>query len=143
MSLILVTGSRGQLGSELQVLAPLYADFDFQFMDSESLNITDEKAVEDWFYRYNPDYCINCAAYTAVDKAETEVEKAFAVNANAVGYLAAASEKHGCRLIHISTDYVFDGTANSPITEDQPVKPLGVYGASKQKGEELALANAP
>lgn len=143
MPLVLVTGSRGQLGSELQVLAPLYRDLTFQFMDSASLNITDEAAVQQWFAENKPGYCINCAAYTAVDKAETEKEKAFAANADAVGYLAKAAAANGCRLIHISTDYVFDGTATGPIKEDQPVKPLGVYGASKQKGEALALSLVP
>lgn len=75
MPLVLVTGSRGQLGSELQVLAPLYRDLTFQFMDSASLNITDEAAVQQWFAENKPGYCINCAAYTAVDKAETEKRK--------------------------------------------------------------------
>ncbi|HOA37061.1 MAG TPA: dTDP-4-dehydrorhamnose reductase [Flavihumibacter sp.] len=143
MPSVLVTGSRGQLGSELQVLAPLYPTLQFHFMDSSSLNITDALAVEAWFEENKPDYCINCAAYTAVDKAETETEKAFAANASAVGYLATASAKQGTRFIHISTDYVFDGTATQPIKEDQPVKPLGVYGSTKQRGEELALTLAP
>ncbi|MFT4023771.1 MAG: dTDP-4-dehydrorhamnose reductase [Flavihumibacter sp.] len=143
MPIVLVTGSRGQLGSELQVLAPLYPAFTFRFTDSSSMDIADEAAVQKWFDENKPDYCINCAAYTAVDKAETEPEKAFAANATAVGYLAAAAVKRGCRLIHISTDYVFDGTASQPIKEDEPVNPLGVYGSSKQRGEELALSLAP
>lgn len=143
MPVVLVTGSRGQLGSELQVLAPLYSAYDFRFMDSSTLNITDQTAVDRWFSDNQPAYCINCAAYTAVDKAETEAEKAFAANADAVGFLAKAAARTGCRLIHVSTDYVFDGTATEPIRETAPVQPLGVYGASKQKGEDLALQYAP
>lgn len=142
MPSILVTGSRGQLGSELQVLAPLYKDFDFLFTDSSTLNIGDKEAVTQVFASAKPDYCINCAAYTAVDRAETEPEKAFQANAAAVGYLAEACNKAGAKLIHISTDYVFDGTANQPIREDSQVHPLGVYGNTKQQGEALALSIA-
>ena len=88
-------------------------------------------------------YCINCAAYTAVDKAETETEKAFLINAAAVGNLAAVCKEQHAQFIHISTDYVFDGTATTPYKEDHPVNPVNAYGASKLKGEELAFQNNP
>jgi dTDP-4-dehydrorhamnose reductase len=143
MKKILVTGAGGQLGSELQQLSVLYTHFQFHFTNSKELPIEDEAAVEQYFATHQPDFCINCAAYTAVDKAESEPEKAMLVNGTAVGFLAGAATRHNCRLLHISTDYVFDGSANVPISEDAPVKPLGAYGLSKLKGEELALSLAP
>jgi dTDP-4-dehydrorhamnose reductase len=97
----------------------------------------------DYFEKHKPDYCINCAAYTAVDKAESEIAKANLVNATAVGFLAKAATANHCRLLHISTDYVFDGTATSPIDENASVHPLGVYGISKQQGETLAFEFSP
>ncbi|MBS1548562.1 MAG: dTDP-4-dehydrorhamnose reductase [Bacteroidetes bacterium] len=140
---ILVTGSNGQLGLCLQNIAQQYSEHDFVFLDSTSLDITNRSQIEDTFEEYKPQICINAAAYTAVDKAETEFEKAFAVNAYGVENLASLCEEYKALLIHISTDYVFDGTTELPYSEDDFTSPLGVYGASKLLGEELAMENNP
>lgn len=143
MKKILVTGSGGQLGTEIRQVSAFYPGYQFIFADSETLPIDKEAVVESYISSMKPDYCINCAAYTAVDKAETEVEKANQINGTAVGYLAKSLHHNGGRLIHISTDYVFDGSASKPLKETDTVHPLGVYGSSKLKGEELAMQYAP
>ncbi len=136
---ILITGSNGQLGNECRQLSALYPDSHFVFTDVDTLSITNPDAVEAIFSQYAFDYCINAAAYTAVDAAEQDRDNAFAVNAAAVGYLAAACQRYQCRLIHISTDYVFNGeNANGYDTNDD-VEPINVYGESKLEGERLAL----
>jgi dTDP-4-dehydrorhamnose reductase len=136
---ILVTGSNGQLGKELKQLESAYPQFDFIFLSREDLPIHHFELVRNYFKGYKPDYLINCAAYTAVDRAETEKDLAFQVNAEAVGVLAAICHENNTRLIHISTDYVFDGTANVPYNEDDHVNPQSVYGVSKLTGEKEAL----
>jgi len=136
---ILVTGGNGQLGSEIHSLAYRHSSFNFLFTDAAELNITDEVAVQNFFTENKIDACINCAAYTAVDKAESEKEMAFLVNAKAVEYLAKACAVNGSKLIHISTDFVFDGTIARPILETDRPNPLSVYGATKLAGEEFAL----
>ncbi len=136
----MVTGANGQLGSELRVLSVSYPAYNFLFVTKEELSIDNITAVKEYFNNHAIDYCINCAAYTAVDKAETEKEKAFQINADAVGYLAEACQLHNVQFIHVSTDYVFDGTATEPIKENQHVNPLGVYGTSKLKGEQQAIS---
>lgn len=139
---ILVVGGNGQLGNCLRKIAPDFElDYEFNFTDSETLDITDEDLVFEFFKEYKPDYCINASAYTAVDLAESESEKAFAVNAEGVGYLAEASQKSKTIFIHISTDYVFDGESNISYSEDDFTSPNGVYGESKLRGEQLALEN--
>lgn len=144
MKRILVIGGNGQLGHCLQKLAPQYHDaFDFNFTGSAALDITNYAQVNQAFEEYQPDYVINASAYTAVDLAEKEIEKAFAVNADAVGNLAAVCKDHNAVLIHVSTDYVFDGETNLSYSEDDFTNPIGVYGTSKRKGEELALENNP
>ena len=140
---ILVTGSNGQLGSELQVIAPLYVGFKFLFVAREELPIDNEDAVKKYFATHAIDYCINCAAYTAVDKAESEEENTFSINATAVANLAKTCEENKTQLIHVSTDYVFDGTANKPYKETDRTNPVSVYGQSKMQGEELAQKNDP
>jgi len=140
---ILVTGANGQLGKEMQVIAALYPGYDFLFVTKEELSIDDIAGVRKYFDTHDIGVCVNCAAYTAVDKAETETEKAFQVNAVAVGNLAIVCKEQHALFIHISTDYVFDGTGISPYKEDYPVNPVNAYGASKLKGEELALQNNP
>jgi dTDP-4-dehydrorhamnose reductase len=140
---ILVTGANGQLGRELQTLAPAFPQLEFLFFDRATLSIADPDAINTFFARERPAYCINCAAYTAVDKAETEKESAFLINGDAVGYLAAASHDNDTRLIHISTDYVFDGNSAIPLKEGDPTGPVNVYGASKLEGERQALQNHP
>ncbi len=136
---ILVTGAGGQLGRELQELAPSYTLFNFVFLSRDDLPLQNFELLRNSLAVHQPDYLINCAAYTAVDKAEAEPELAFQVNAEAVGVMAAACRERDCRFIHISTDYVFDGTASSPYRENAFTNPQGVYGASKLAGERQAL----
>lgn len=140
---ILVTGSNGQLGKELQEIAPSFPFFDFIFLSRADLPIHHFELVRHFFKGYHPQYLINCAAYTAVDRAEEEKDKAFQVNGEAVGVLAAICKEQNCKFIHISTDYVFDGTATVPYKEDAPTNPQGVYGASKLEGEKQALQFNP
>jgi dTDP-4-dehydrorhamnose reductase len=136
---ILVTGANGQLGNECKVLASQHSDVRFVFTDVEELSITDESAINKIFSENNFDYCINAAAYTAVDNAEKDEDLSRAINATAVGYLATACNKYNCRLIHISTDYVFDGENSVGYYEDDATSPINVYGATKLEGEKLAL----
>lgn len=144
MERILVIGGNGQLGHCLQKLAPKYHDqYDFNFTGSSVLDITDYEQVDTVFAEYRPHFVINASAYTAVDLAEKEIEKAFAINAEGVGNLARVCKDNNAVLIHVSTDYVFDGETNLSYSEDDFTAPIGVYGASKRKGEELALENNP
>jgi len=136
---IIVTGKNGQLGSELQQLAAQFAQHEFVFIDREELDITNEAAVKDFMHLHKPDGCIHCAAYTAVDKAETEQEIAKNVNANAVKYLAEACEKYKARLIQISTDYVFNGNGTEPYLPNAATEPVNYYGYTKWLGEQNAL----
>jgi dTDP-4-dehydrorhamnose reductase len=141
MHRILVSGANGQLGRELQDVSSLNSPLEFHFFDSTDLDVTNRNQVENVVATVKPAYIVNCAAYTAVDKAENDREKAFAVNAEAVLSLAEVSRSSGAKLIHISTDYVFDGTGTRPYTEDDPVHPLNVYGESKLMGERYAMRN--
>ena len=134
---ILVTGSRGQVGQELQQLAASYPVFEFVFTTSENMPIDDKAAVEKQFAENRPAYCINCAAYTAVDKAESEPELAYRVNAEGTDILSQTCVEHDTRFIHLSTDFVFNGRSKMPYKEDFKTDPLNVYGASKLKGEFL------
>ena len=136
---ILVTGSNGQLGKELQDLAPSFPQFEFVFLSKEDMPIHNFELVRVFFDSVKPAYCINCAAYTAVDKAESEKELAFQINGEAVGVLAAVCKEHGTKFFHISTDYVFNGEATYPYTENFPTDPINTYGASKLEGEKQAL----
>jgi len=138
---ILVSGSNGQLGSELQEIASQFKDYRFVFLSRTELSIADSNALEKQFVIRQPSYFINCAAYTAVDKAEEEKELAGEINGRAVGAIAALCNKFNCRLIHISTDYVFNGQAKSPLKEDDPVDPVNAYGETKLMGERLAMQN--
>ncbi len=141
---ILITGGNGQLGNCLKKIAPDFElNYEFCFIGSSDLDITDKDAVYDYFQEYKPHYCINAAAYTAVDLAETEEEIAFAVNADAVAFLSEISKKFNTTFIHISTDYVFDGETEISYSEDNFTHPSGVYGASKLKGENLAMELNP
>lgn len=140
---ILVTGTNGQLGNELRVLAPNFPDYHFLFVPKEELSIADNASIEKYFLEYAIDYCINCAAYTAVDKAESESENAFLINATAVANLATVCKRNNTQLIHISTDYVFDGTSSQPYEETDHTNPVSVYGKSKLQGEVWAMQNAP
>lgn len=132
---ILVTGSSGQLGNELKLLSKLFAAWRFLFTDIDELDITDENAINNYFQQNLPDFVINCAAYTAVDKAENDAETAEKINALAPKLLAKYSKTYGAKLIHISTDYVFDGEAFVPYSEEDKMNPTGVYGKTKLHGE--------
>lgn len=140
---ILITGSKGQLGSELQALVnssvtsshnPLYT---FYFTDKTELDISDPNAIEDFCSQNNIEIIINCAAYTAVDKAEEDEVNADVINHLAVKYLAETAKERGIKLIHISTDYVFDGKNYKPYNEDDATNPQSVYGKTKLLGEEV------
>ena len=140
---ILVTGANGQLGRELRGLEENFPNYKFIFTDLQELSIEDASAVKN-FFRLQPLFaCINCAAYTAVDKAETEKENAARANADAVGYLAEACNQFNSLLIHISTDYVFDGNSEIPYREDDTPNPVNHYGYTKLAGEKLALEKNP
>ncbi len=139
---ILVTGSNGQLGSELKVLSENF-DAEFIFTDRAELDVSDKVSVDDFLAHAKPDFVINGAAYTAVDKAETEEEAAYLINAQAVENLAVSCAAKNIKFIQVSTDFVFDGKKSTPYKEDDAVNPLSVYGKSKLKGEELCRKNNP
>lgn len=143
MKKILVTGANGQLGRELQALAAQHPAFEFIFADRFVLPIGDPQAINDFFATHQPAWCINCAAYTAVDRAESDKENAFRINGDAPGWLANACRNTGTRLIHISTDYVFPGTSPVPLKENDTTGPINVYGASKLDGERRAIEQYP
>jgi dTDP-4-dehydrorhamnose reductase len=136
---ILVTGANGQLGNELRQLSLKFPVYNFLFTSKTELAIENTESLNKFFEKQQINYCINCAAYTAVDKAESEKEKAFLINGDAAGFLASICSDHKAKLIHISTDYVYDGTSKRALKEDDAVAPLNVYGWSKLKGEELVL----
>lgn len=143
MKRILVTGANGQLGKELRDIASSFPEVDFLFLSREDLPIHHYELVRNTFDGFKPDYCINCAAYTAVDKAEQEAELAYIVNSESVGILAAVSKIHDCKFIHISTDYVFAGDSPVPYKESDATGPVSVYGKSKLAGEKEAITQNP
>jgi dTDP-4-dehydrorhamnose reductase len=136
---VLVTGAGGQVGSAVRELASVYPSIEFHFCSREELSITDEEALRSFFSKVKPDWCVNTAAYTLVDRAETETEQARLINASAVGLLAGICKEFGTALIHISTDYVFNGKGTQPYRETDPVDPINAYGAGKAEGERLAI----
>lgn len=135
---ILVTGANGQLGSELNIISA-YEPFHFVFTDIDELDLTDAAKVNSFFNTNRFDYCINCAAYTAVDKAEKNVEAARSINVDAVQNLAEACTINGTVLIQISTDFVFRGNSFLPLNEDSKPDPISTYGFTKLEGENIAL----
>ncbi len=136
MITILVTGGNGQLASCIKDVEKQYDDLNVIYTDYLELDICNLKQVQGFFKANKQiDYCINCAAYTAVDKAETEIDKAFEINATGAKNLALACNEFGVVLIHISTDFVFDGEKDEPYIETDVAKPISVYGASKLQGE--------
>lgn len=140
---ILVTGSKGQLGSELQAISNQLNSATFFFTDVQELNITEELAILNYCKEKSINCIINCAAYTAVDNAEDDIETATLINATAVSYLAKAAKACNAKMIHVSTDYVFDGTAHEPYLESHPTAPQSVYGHTKLKGETNLLEILP
>lgn len=141
MKKILVTGAKGQLGSELSEITRNYQEFDFEFHDIETLDLTDFDSVNRHISMSSPHYVINCAAYTAVDKAEEEQHSAYLLNEYVPANLADVCKKTGSKLIHISTDYVFDGKNYKPYTEEDITNPQSVYGKSKLNGEQKIMAD--
>jgi dTDP-4-dehydrorhamnose reductase len=139
--LIAVSGKNGQVGWELQRLSPSFPQYDFIFSDKDELDITNEEQVKTFFRENKPSVFINCAAYTAVDKAETEQDAAYKANALAVGSLARQCSLSGSFFISFSTDYVFNGQGTLPYKEEDPTGPVNYYGYTKLAGEELALNN--
>ncbi len=139
---ILVTGANGQLGNEIRKISSKYTHYHFFFTDVDDLDITCPEVIDDFFDKNNIQTVINCAAYTAVDKAEEDEPAATRINSTAVKYIAQACDKYQATLIHISTDYVYDGCACKPYREDNYTSPLSAYGRSKLAGEEAAL-NSP
>jgi len=140
---ILVTGSKGQLGSELQELSARCGSQQFFFYDLPELDITSHDLVDHVCREHGINVIVNCAAYTAVDKAETDVETAYRVNRDGSAVLAACAKEHHALLVHLSTDYVFNGESCTPYRENDPPTPLGVYGKSKWEGEERIRQIAP
>lgn len=132
---VVVTGAGGQLGQALQSIAEKYPEIAFVFCDSRILDITNPELIEQVFNQFQPDFCINAAAYTAVDKAESEPEQASLINAVGAKNIAEACKKFDSVLLHISTDFVFGGTKNSPYNESDSTHPKGVYGQTKLDGE--------
>jgi dTDP-4-dehydrorhamnose reductase len=133
---VLVTGGRGQLAQCLNHVVRKHAGLDVDFQDLPALDITNVRQLTTYFSKNKLDYCINCAAFTAVDLAEEQSELAYAVNAEGPKYLAEVCQKHQVTLIHISTDFVFDGKKDTPYLETDTPNPLSVYGASKLQGEQ-------
>ena len=139
MKNILITGANGQLGNEMQILSEENSEYTYFFTDVAELDICNKQAVMDFVRTNDINVIVNCAAYTAVDKAEENVELCTKLNADAVGYLAEAAEANQSEFIQVSTDYVFDGTAHVPYQETDPTCPNSAYGSTKLAGEQNAL----
>lgn len=133
---VLVTGANGQLGQAIQSISGNYPEIDFVFCDSSSLDITNLDTVNQVFVKVKPNYCINAAAYTAVDKAESEQDKAISINIIGPRNLAATCKENNTILLHVSTDFVFDGNKSTPYSEEDIPNPTGVYGQTKLDGEK-------
>jgi dTDP-4-dehydrorhamnose reductase len=140
---VAVTGSSGQLGAEFIRIAGDHPRFHFTFLTREVFPLDQEDIMIEWLKRNPVDIFIHCAAYTAVDKAETEKEKAFRINSSAPGLIASILSEKKAKLIYISTDYVFDGNSVTPLTEEAKTNPINIYGASKLEGERLVIQNNP
>lgn len=133
---VLVTGASGQVGQALQFIAPIYSDIQFVFCNSKQLDITNLNNIKQLFEQFKPDFCINTAAYTAVDKAESEPEKAHLINVEGAKNVAEICKEFNTVLLHVSTDFVFDGTKTVPYTEEDVPNPTSVYGQTKLDGEK-------
>jgi len=143
MRKILVTGANGQLGSELKVLSTRYSQFNWVFTDWQELDLCDLENLKPNISAVNPEIIINCAAHTAVDKAESEVDLSDVLNHQSVAVMAKWSQENNCQFIHISTDYVFDGNSSTALTETAQTNPINVYGVTKLAGEKACLQQNP
>ncbi|MDX6182222.1 dTDP-4-dehydrorhamnose reductase [Flavobacterium sp. Fl-77] len=143
MKKILVTGANGQLGSELSVLSSKYPEYNWIFADRTQITLDNLEVLKLQLNEIKPDIILNCGAYTAVDKAETETEFAFTINELSVKLIAEFALENRAKLIHISTDYVFDGTSSVALNEEEKTNPINVYGASKRAGEIACLEKNP
>lgn len=143
MKTILVTGANGQLGNSIRLLADNHAGYDFLFTDVDTLDITDPAAVQAMVEENRVDWIVNCAAYTAVDRAEDDEALCRRINTYAVGVLGQAAHEAGARMIHVSTDYVFSGTACRPYRETDETRPVSAYGRTKLAGEEILQEVCP
>jgi dTDP-4-dehydrorhamnose reductase len=143
MKKILITGGNGQLGSELRLLSKVYTQFEWIFTDYQELDLCNLEKLETELTKINPQIIINCAAHTAVDKAESEFELSDVLNHKSVAVLAKWSNVNDCQLIHVSTDYVFDGTASIALTETVQPNPINVYGVTKLAGEKACIKYNP
>ena len=132
---LLITGANGQLGSSLQKIQPMYPGYAFFFTDVDTLDICDKQQIVEFVQSNRIGYIFNCAAYTAVDKAEDDSERCMRINRDAIRYIGEVAQAEGIKVIHISTDYVFDGKETRPYREDDPTHPVSVYGRSKLEGE--------
>ena len=141
MNIILITGSHGQLGNEMQQAAKSFPAFNYLYTDIEDLDICDRAALNAFVKANKVNIIVNCAAYTAVDKAEDDVELCYKINSDAVRNIGEVASENNLKVVQISTDYVFDGTNHIPYTEDQPVCPDTVYGKSKLAGEQALMAS--
>lgn len=136
---ILISGAKGQLGTELSRLCNLFQMYNFVCLSKDEMPLDNPEMVRKVFEEQRPEFCINCAAYTAVDKAESDIERAYTVNADGPGMLASLCKEFDTKFIHISTDYVFDGLAKKPYKEDDLALPQTVYGTSKLEGEKQVM----
>jgi dTDP-4-dehydrorhamnose reductase len=143
MKKILITGANGQLGSELKLLSNRYSQFDWVFTDWQELDLCDLENLTKNISAINPHIIINCAAHTAVDKAESEVHLSDVLNHQSVDLMAKWSHENDCQFIHISTDYVFDGNSSTALTERATTNPINVYGVTKLAGEKACLQQNP
>jgi len=141
--IIAVTGADGQIGSELQHISSEYDDYTFHFLNREKLDITNQKKISKFFQDERPNILINCAAYTAVDKAEEEKEKAKDINTTSAGFLAKACLEHDCKMIHYSTDYVYHLKTENALKESDNTTPKGIYAKTKLEGENIVLTTNP
>lgn len=143
MKKILITGGNGQLGSELRLLSKVYTQFEWIFTDYQELDLCNLEKLEIELTNINPQIIINCAAHTAVDKAESEFELSNVLNHKSVAILSKWTNSNDCQLIHVSTDYVFDGTASTALDENAQTNPINVYGVTKLAGEQACLRENP
>ncbi len=143
MKTVLVTGAYGQLGTSVRRLSGAHGRFRFLFTDADTLDICKEESVDAFFRAHPAEYVLNCAAYTAVDKAEEDAELCGRINRDAVACLARAARKYRAKVVHVSTDYVFDGTSCIPYRETDRTNPRSVYGSTKRDGEEALLGICP